>query len=144
MNLNVNPLSFKAWYRIAEGKSDSKKTARNFDSVIAKLQHSRDLAVKSQQYMEKRSTKQKIDTLPPYDIVTFHNLRIYEETPNARELEYKAPHLVYTTSRENIIGLTEYTNDSDFDYFEFKLDKNGNLNEAEADEWLDSKISYFA
>jgi len=144
MNLNINPLNFKAWYRIAEGKTDSEKTAKNFDSVIAKLQHSRDLAVKSQQYMEKFSTSRKINSLPSYDVVEFHNLRIYEETPNARELEYKTPHLIYRTSRENALGLTEYTNDVDFDYFEFKLDENGNLNESEADEWFDSKLSYFA
>ena len=144
MNLNINPLNFSANLQNVGGKSTSAKTAKNFDNVIEKLQKAKELAVKSQQYLECYETKCKITDLPATDTIEFRNLRIVDEEVDVRDLSYRTPCLIYKTTPQNAEGLAEFENDIDFDYFEFKLDEQGNLNADEADDWFEKKLSYYA
>ena len=127
MKLNINPLNFRAQYWIRIGDLNSKVTASRFDEAITTLQQKRDLAVKSQQYMEKRSTRIKIESVPSCDTVEFYNPRVFLPFPDFIELKESTSHLLYKSCYGD-------------DKFEFKLDEYGNLNEAEADEWLNSKL----
>lgn len=144
MNIKIIPLSFKAKYFIGQGRPTSATTAKNFDSVIDKLQHSRDLAVKAQRYMESPKTQQKIEALPQEDTVEFDNIRIYNEQINARELEHTLPKIIYTNGKNLKLLMNREECGEVTDIFRFRLDKNGNLNSAEADEWLNSKLNIIA
>lgn len=144
MKLNILPLSFKAKYFIGTGRPTSTKTAQNFDSVIEKLQYSRELAVKAQRYMESSKTQQKIEMLPSEDTIEFDNLRLYNEQINARELEHKAPKMIHTNGKNLELLMNREECGKVTDIFKFHLDKNGNLNTKEADAWLDSKLNIIA
>ena len=138
--MRINSISFKGNLLITKGKSTPEKTARNFNSAIAILERSRDLAVKSQEYVESKEVMQKIANLPGDSTIEFQNLRLRNGIADTMFLQTQKPCLIYYPPKDSFEYLSKEANGSQFDYFEFELSEKGRLNSKQANRWLDSLV----
>ena len=143
MNLNISPMNFKGTYQVTRGGRTSMETDKQYEDAIRKINYVRELAVKSQQFMERADVQAKIFQMPNEDQVRFRNL-YFDNKTTAYDLETRVPVLTHKTTERFSEGLKRATGDVDYDYFEFELDENRNLNEEDAIKWIDRILDFHA
>ena len=135
MNLNISQISFKAKCVQVNCPSSTAKADMAFNEAILKLDNAKKVCIKSQEYVSDFDTRVKFAQLPKDDIIVFQNINPEREN-------------ILNTGNSASFARFSFTNPSMLYWkangtekrFEFKLDERGNLNEKEADAWLDSLI----
>lgn len=127
MNINFQPISFKAAYKQVKEKHMSRNSSVNSSLIAQKMEQAKTLALKAQEYMDEFVTREKISSINDIYTIEFHN-PILDGVIDLKNMEpYMCQTVPSVRGKETI------------DWFLFGLDENGNLNIDSANSWLEYK-----